>query len=264
MMKTLKEMMNLSGRRAAVSGAAGQIGAACTEGLIELGATVALLDKDPAACEDCAARLGPNALAIPCDLSDEQSTRSAVNEAIQKLGGLDILVHCAAFVGTTQIPGWAVPFEEQTVEAWDKAMRVNVTAAFVMAQQARNALKNSGHGSIVLFGSIYGMVGPDLTLYAGTTMANPAGYGASKGGLNQLMRYLATVLAPEIRVNAVTPGGVARGQPDVFQQRYDARTPLKRMATEEDMKGAVAYLASDLSAYVTGHNLVIDGGWTAW
>ena len=95
-------------------------------------------------------------------------------------------------------------------------------------------------------------------------MANPMAYGASKGGLLQLVRYLATTLAPRVRVNAISPGGVERGQPAAFVERYTARTPLGRMATEEDVKGAVAFLASDLSAYVTGHNLVIDGGWTTW
>jgi NAD(P)-dependent dehydrogenase (short-subunit alcohol dehydrogenase family) len=103
-----------------------------------------------------------------------------------------------------------------------------------------------------------------MGLYEDTGMANAAGYGASKGGLLQLMRYLSTVLAPYVRVNAITPGGVSRGQPDAFQQRYIAKTPLGRMAVEEDLKGAVAYLVSDLAAYVTGHNLVVDGGWTAW
>ena len=95
-------------------------------------------------------------------------------------------------------------------------------------------------------------------------MANPVGYGASKGGILQLTRYLATELAPSVRVNSISPGGVSRGQPKQFQERYVSKTPLGRMATEEDLKGAVAYLASDLSRYVTGHNLVVDGGWTAW
>jgi NAD(P)-dependent dehydrogenase (short-subunit alcohol dehydrogenase family) len=108
------------------------------------------------------------------------------------------------------------------------------------------------------------MVGPDVGLYDGTQMGNPAAYAASKGGLLQLTRWLATVLAPGVRVNAISPGGVWRGQPEEFHQRYVARTPLRRMAREEDLKGAVAYLASDLSTYVTGHNLVVDGGWTVW
>jgi NAD(P)-dependent dehydrogenase (short-subunit alcohol dehydrogenase family) len=108
------------------------------------------------------------------------------------------------------------------------------------------------------------MVGPDLSLYEETNLGNPAAYAATKGGLLQLTRWLATVLAPDVRVNAISPGGVWRNQPEDFLKRYVAKTPLRRMATEEDLKGAVAYLASDLSAYVTGHNLVVDGGWTTW
>jgi NAD(P)-dependent dehydrogenase (short-subunit alcohol dehydrogenase family) len=267
-MKNIKELMNLNGRVALVTGGAGHIGLSVAETLLELGSKIAILDVDEAICRERVAileQMRPNSAAsVPCDLHDERASREAVRETVRLLGGLDILVHCAAYVGTTQISGWAVPFEKQTVAAWDSAMRVNLTAAFVLAQEARDALAASGHGCIIFVSSTYGMVGPDMSLYAGTSMANAAGYNASKGGLLQLTRYLATVLAPRIRVNAISPGGVWRNQPDVFHERYAARTPLKRMALEEDLKGAFAYLASDLSAYVTGHNLVVDGGWTTW
>lgn len=263
-MRALRELMELTGRKALLTGGAGHLGRACAEALLELGASVAILDQDSDACRTCAAELGANAVALSCDLADETATRAAVQTALRTFGGLDILVHCAAYVGTTQAQGWAVPFERQEVAAWDAALRVNLTAAFVLAQEAREALAMSGHGSIILFSSIYGVTGPDLGLYEGTSMVNPAGYGASKAGLLQLARHLATTLAPRIRVNAISPGGVWRGQPQAFRERYEARTPLKRMAVEEDVKGAVAYLASDLSAYVTGHNLLVDGGWTAW
>ena len=263
-MKKFNELANLSGRSALLTGGAGNIGLAVAETLIELGARVAIVDLDKTACEKRAGSLGANALPFACDLRDESTTRETVRLVIKTLGGLDILIHCAAYVGTTQVPGWGVPFDQQTVAAWDNALHVNLTSAFVMAQEAREALVASRHGSIIFFSSIYGMVGPDMGLYAGTAMANPAGYGASKGGLLQLTRYLATVLAPQVRVNAITPGGVWRNQPEVFHERYQARTPLKRMAHEEDLKGATAFLASDLSAYVTGQNLVVDGGWTVW
>ena len=263
-MRTLSELMDLSHRRALLTGGAGYIALAAAEALIELGAQVAILDQGVDACRERAARLGPNAVPFPCDLLDEQATRATVRQVIRTLGGLDILIHCAAYVGTSQVPGWAVPFEQQTLATWDNALRVNLTSAFVLAQEAKDALAATGRGSIILVSSTYGMVGPDMSLYAGTSMANPAGYGASKGGLLQLTRYLATVLAPDICVNAISPGGVWRNQPSVFHERYQARTPLKRMAVEEDLKGAFAYLASDLSAYVTGHNLVVDGGWTIW
>ena len=133
----------------------------------------------------------------------------------------------------------------------------------MLAQEGKEALSASGHGSIIFFVSIYGQVGPDSYLYEGTGMVNPTGYGASKGGLLQLTRYLANVMSPDVRVNSVSPGGVYRGQPESFHERYAQRAPLGRMAKEEDLKGAVAYLASDMSAYVTGHNLLVDGGWTS-
>ena len=144
-------------------------------------------------------------------------------------------------------------------------MEVNLAAPFVLTQACAEALATSGHGSVINVGSIYGVAGPNLSLYEDTKMGNPpAAYAASKGGLLQLTRWLAAVLAPRVRVNAITPGGVWRNQPQAFVERYTALTPMGRMATEEDFKGATAYLASDLSAYVTGHNLVVDGGWVIW
>ena len=267
-MRSIAQLMDLHGRRAVVTGGAGHVGLVACQALVELGARVAVTDADADACKERASTLSrvrpESAVAMACDLSDEQAMRRMIREAIDRLGGLEILVHCAAYVGTTDAPGWAVPFERQTVEAWDAALRVNLTSAFIMVQESREALAASGHGSVILMSSIYGMTAPDPRLYEQTAMANPAGYGASKGGLLQLMRYLATTLTSRVRVNAISPGGIARNQPEPFQQRYVARTPLGRMATEEDVKGAIAYLAGDLSAYVTGHNLVVDGGWTAW
>lgn len=267
-MSKLSRLMDLRGRKALVTGGAGHIGLAIGEALVELGARVAVLDRDPAACAARARVLGRirrgAAVPVPCDLSDEASTREAARTAKRLLGGIDVLVHAAAYVGTTRHPGWAVPFAEQTTDAFELALRVNLTSAFTLTHELRDSLGRSGHGSVILIGSTYGVLGPDLGLYEDTTMANPAGYGASKGGVIQLARHLATVLAPRVRVNSLSPGGVFRSQPPVFVERYVRKTPLGRMAREEDFKGAVAYLASDLSAYVTGQNLMVDGGWTAW
>jgi NAD(P)-dependent dehydrogenase (short-subunit alcohol dehydrogenase family) len=250
---SLRELGNLTGRGALVAGGAGHVGRAVVEALVEAGAHVVVCDLDGSAPDT-----------IVCDLADETSARGAVRDAVGRLGRLDVLVHCAALVGTSELDGWAVPFDEQSTAAWDTALRINLTSPFVLVQEAREALAASGRGSVILFGSTYGLVAPDFALYEGTTMGNPAAYGASKAGVVQLARYLATALAPEVRVNAVSLGGIERGQPDAFLERYRARTPLRRLATEEDVKGAVAFLASDLSAYVTGQNLVVDGGWTAW
>lgn len=266
--RTIRRLMDLSGRRALVTGGGGHVGLAAAESLAELGARIAILDIDERAGCRSVRRLSTirKNCATPfiCDLKDEHATRRTIRSAIRQMGGLEILIHCAALVGADKLPGWAVPFEDQTVDAWDAALRINLTSAMVMAQEAKSALAKSGHGSIILFGSIYGVTGVDFGLYKGTSMANPAAYGASKGGLLQLMRYLTTLFAPHIRVNTVSPGGIWRHQPERFHRRYTSKVPLGRMATEEDLKGAVAYLAGDLSAYVTGQNILVDGGWTAW
>jgi NAD(P)-dependent dehydrogenase (short-subunit alcohol dehydrogenase family) len=174
------------------------------------------------------------------------------------------LVNNAAFVGTSNLKGWVVPFEDQTIETWHRALEVNLAAPFHLCQKLSPLLRKSRGASIINIASIYGHCGPDWRLYDGTTMGNPAAYSASKGGLIQLTRWLSTTLAPFIRVNTISPGGVFRNQPECFTRQYEARTPLQRMATEDDFIGAVTFLATDLSRYVTGQNICVDGGWGVW
>lgn len=267
-MKRISELMSLKGRVAVITGGGGHIGSAMAEALAELGANMVILDISLESCLPVCERISKeyavDTLPLALDLAREEHIQTVPDEVTNKFGRLDILVNCAAFVGTSNLPGWVAPFEEQRADTWKQALDVNLTAPFLLTQVCTPALKEFGHGSVINIASTYGLVGPDIRLYEGTLMGNPAAYAASKGGLLQLTRWLATVLAPDVRVNAITPGGVSRGQPEVFQKRYIERTPLKRMAIEEDFKGAVAYLASDLSAYVTGQNIIVDGGWTAW
>ena len=267
-MKKISELMSLKGRVGVITGGAGHIGSAMAEALAELGANIVILDISPESCLPVCKRISEEYAAetmpLAVDLAQEEDIRIVPEEVVKKFGRLDILINCAAFVGTSNLQGWITPFEEQSADTWRQALDVNLTAPFILTQSCIPALKKSGHGSVINIASTYGLVGPDMRLYEGTDMGNPAAYAASKGGLLQLTRWLATVLAPDIRVNAITPGGVSRGQSEVFQRRYIERTPLKRMGVEEDFKGAVAYLASDLSSYVTGQNIIIDGGWTAW
>lgn len=267
-MKNLKTLMNLQGRVALITGGGGHIGQAFAEALGELGANVVLLDISEETSRQAATavegQFGVRALPWAIDLASEASIRQIPARVREAFGRLDILVNCAAFVGMAKLEGWVTPFAQQSAATWRSALEVNLTAPFVLIQTCADLLAESGHGSVINIGSTYGTVGPDMRLYEGTTMGNPAAYAASKGGLIQLTRWLATVLAPKIRVNAISPGGVWRNQPEVFVERYVSRTPLQRMACEEDLKGAIAYLASDLSSYVTGQHLLVDGGWTAW
>lgn len=264
-MRSFRELMSLEGRVAAVTGGAGHIGRAIAAGLAELGATVWLLDRSDSALEIAAdeirRRVGqPQIKILRIDLEIE-TERALVAE---KLCQLDVLVNNAGFVGDSQLTGWVTDFGTQSIETWRRAMEVNLTAGFHLSQSLSTLLRASGRGAIVNVSSIYGNVGPDMSIYDGTAMGNPAAYAVSKGGVVQMTRWLSTVMAPEVRVNCISPGGVARGQPEEFVKRYIARTPLKRMGQEEDFVGAVCYFASDLSGWVTGQNLMIDGGWTAW
>jgi len=267
-MKSIKELMDLSGRTALVTGGAGHIGMAMVDALAEMGATVIILDRDVVAinrvADSVVERFGVDAFGIVVDLEDESAVKKVPQELNQFGCKLDILVNNAAFCGTSSLEGWAVPFEEQSVDTWRRALEVNLTAVFGLTQACTSLLRESSHASVINVSSIYGVLGPDMSLYDGTEMGNPAAYAASKGGLVQLTRWLATTLGPDIRVNTISPGGLERGQPEVFQNRYAVRTPLKRMGTEEDFKGTTAFLASDLSSYMTGQNIMVDGGWSSW
>jgi NAD(P)-dependent dehydrogenase (short-subunit alcohol dehydrogenase family) len=265
--RSIAELFRLDGRVALITGGAGHIGLACAEALAELGARIVILDRDATACEarakDLHTRYSVETLPLAAELSDADACKASIATVVAKLGRLDVLVNNAAYTGASGIAGYAVPLPQQSVDAWNGALAVNLTAPFVLSQAAFPELAKD-RGSIINVGSIYGSVGPQNALYEGTSMGNPAAYAATKGGLAQLTRYLATSMAPAVRVNCLSPGGVARGQAQAFVERYVARTPLGRMATEEDFKGAFAYLASPASAYVTGQELLVDGGWTAW
>ena len=266
-MKKIKDLISLKDRVAVITGGAGHIGSAMVESLAELGANIVIVDISSAAtslCENIIKDYNVEAVSLDIDLSREDQVQAIPQKIMDRFRRLDILINCAALGGAADLSGWAVPLKDQSVDTWRKALDLNLTVPFALTQACTALLRESGHGTVINISSIYGMQGSDMRLYEGTNMGNPAAYAASKGGLLQLTRWLATVLAPEIRVNAITPGGVTRGQPEVFQKKYIDRTPLKRMAIEEDFKGAVAYLASDLSSYVTGQNIIVDGGWTIW
>lgn len=266
-MTTLKKQMDLTGRRALITGAGGGLGRVMAECLAELGADLVLVDKSRVKLGNFVQTLqehyGVSVAAIECDLEDA-AERIDLSTRVLDGGGLNVLVNNAAFVGTSGLEGWNEPFEGQSIDTWRRAIEVNLTSCFHLAQLFASALGAGQGGNIINIASIYGQWGPDWSLYEDMGMSNPAAYATSKGGLLQLTRWLSTTMAPDVRVNAISPGGIARGQADEFVQRYEARTPLGRMATENDFRGAVAYLASDLSAYVTGTVLPVDGGWGAW
>ena len=267
-MATIKDLSSLQGRVAILTGATGGLGMAISDALAEMGANLILVDRVESDLVELARSLeahwGCEASYFQCDLESQAERENFINLILAKYSSIDVLINNAAFVGESNLSGWNTAFEGQSIETWRRAIEVNLTAPFYLTQSLSPLLRASSHSNVVNIGSIYGKYGPDWSLYEGEEMGNPAAYAASKGGLLQLTRWLATTLAPEIRVNAISPGGIARKQPQKFVDRYKDKTPLKRMATEEDLKGAIAYLCTDLSAYVTGQCLDVDGGWGIW
>jgi len=259
-------IFSLSGRKILVTGAAGHLGRALCEYFVSDGAVVFAVDLNGKGLASLESELRPTQgsfFSFATDLSDEEQRAGLVEQLGAQTESLDGAVFAAAFVGTSDLEGWAVDFADQSVSAWRKALELNLTAPFHLTQLLEPLLSQGNGPSIVNIGSIYGSIGPDWSLYEGLDMSNPAAYAASKGGLIQLTRWLASTLAPDIRVNMVSPGGISRGQDATFIERYSRKTPLARMATEHDMVGQVVYLLSGAASYVTGQNITIDGGITA-
>lgn len=255
---------NLAGRFGVITGGCGPLGWALTSQLAEAGARVLAVDL-PLQIDRVNDTGVPDGVEVMvCDLLVAEQLNALVARVEQEPTGLSFLINNAAFTGGSDLGGYVCSFEDQTDDAFDAALALNLAVPFRLARRLTPSLRRSNHGTIINIASIYGLVGPDLGLYSGTSMGNPAGYAASKGGLVQLTRYLATVLAPDIRVNCVSPGGIFRGQDPAFVEKYEVRTPLDRMAREDDVVGAVQWLASGAANYVTGQVIAVDGGWTAW
>ena len=194
------------------------------------------------------------------DVTDPVQIDALVDYVMEKYGRIDGLVN-GAYPRTAD---WGAKFEEVPYESWQKNVDMQLNAVFLLCQKVLAVMKAQGSGSVVNFGSIYGVVGNDFTIYEAYGGTSPAGYAAIKGGIINFSRYLASYFGPYgVRVNCVSPGGVFDNQRTEFVEAYCHKSPLKRMARPEEMAPGVAFLLSDESSFITGHNLMIDGGWTA-
>jgi NAD(P)-dependent dehydrogenase (short-subunit alcohol dehydrogenase family) len=259
---------NFNGSVVLITGAAGNIGRALVHGFADLGADLILVDNKEADLAEFSTRIvlnfGVKVSTFTCDLEDSVSRSALIDNLLKNFSKIDVLINCAAIVASQNLPGWTTPWPSQELESWNRGIEVNLTSVFHLTKGLTPLLMNSDSASVINFGSLYAFLGPDWSLYEGTEMGNSASYSASKGGLLQLTRWLATTLAPNIRVNALSPGGVFRSQDPKFVARFESRTPLRRMATESDLVGPCVFLASSLSGYITGQNLIVDGGWSVW
>lgn len=267
-------MFGLNGKTAIVTGAVGILGQGFCRGLAEFGAQVAVVDLDQNRCGQFAAELqqdyGVSAVGIACDVADPSSVTGMVEQVVSRFGAIHVL-HNNAASKSTDLDAFFASTEEYSLAEWRKIMSVNVDGLFLVAQAVGKQMQKQGTGgSIIQTASIYGIVSSDKRIYEGSfylgrQISNPAVYSTSKAAVVGLTRYLAANWGDSgIRVNALVPAGVESGQNDTFKARYSARVPLGRMANADEMVGALVYLASDASSYVTGHCLVVDGGLSAW
>ncbi len=268
---TIPQLFSLVGKTAIVTGGTGLIGKKHCEALKAVGANVVVADIAQANPKAFAETLGENALGVNIDVTNETSLINAKNEILARFGSIDILVNNAAINDMFENPELAASlsaFEKYPLESFRKSLEVNVLGVFLCSQVFGAVMAEQGSGSIINIASTYGIVGPDQSIYrneAGEQLffKSPS-YPTTKGAIINFTRYLAAYWGNKgVRVNTLSPGGVENSQDEYFVKNYSAKTLLGRMATSSDYQGALIYLASDASAYMTGANLVVDGGWTA-
>lgn len=274
---TIQEKFDLAGRVAVVTGGVGLLGTEFCKTLAEAGAAIAVVDLNASASQAVADSLtnsGYQAQAFPTDITKPESVHALVEGVLAAFGRLDILVNSAAldpkFDPDAMKKGMAPgAFEDYPLADWNAALNVNLTGMFLMTQACVKPMLAQGKkGSIINICSTYGLNGPDQRIYIknGERVAfKPVYYTVTKAGVMGFTKYLAAYYAgTDIRVNALTPGGVFNNHEDYFVKNYSAKTIIGRMAKKDEMNGALLFLASDASSYMTGNNVVVDGGWTAW
>jgi NAD(P)-dependent dehydrogenase (short-subunit alcohol dehydrogenase family) len=265
------EMFSLKGKTAIVTGALGLIGKKHCEALAMAGANVIVADINEAAVIQYAKELGEGHLGIAINVTDKQSIVDAREIILKKYSTIDVLVNNAAINDMFENPALAgelSAFENYPLDAFQKSLDVNVTGVFLCSQVFGSVMAHQGSGSIINVASTYGIVGPDQSIYKNESgeqdFYKSAVYPVTKGAVISFTRFLAAYWGNKgVRVNTLSPGGVENNQNEFFINNYAAKTPLGRMAKADDYQGALIFLASNASAYMTGANLVVDGGWTA-
>ncbi len=273
-MKLVETLFGLKNKTIIVAGGAGQIGFSMCKVLADAGAKVIVADLDLEMAEDKITAVEDNDIkanlfAVKLDVSNEDEVVKFFNTIAEKFGSIYGLVNSFHFKGNSRkldtASNFFADFENYPIEAWNLVHDINLKGSFLMSQKVTPFLKENGGGVIVNISSTYGNVSANKSIYGKSGINSPVAYATSKAGIINLTRYIATHLAEfNIRANVLSPGGVFNNQSEEFLNNYEALTPLKRMAVAEDYQGAILFLMSNASSYMTGANLIVDGGWTAW
>ncbi len=260
-----KEKFSLKGKVIVISGACGLIGRAFCEAVAQFGGNVVVADIPQAQpeklAEDLRKRNGVECIAIPVEVEKKSSVIQLKDKTLEVFGKIDGLV--CAHQNKSHLK--FEPFENVCEENWDKVIEVNLKGTFLLCQVIGSYMAQKGSGSIVTMPSTYSVVAPNQNLYEGTSLGCPAAYSASKGGIDALSRYLASYWANKgVRVNMITPHGVWNNHEEQFEKNFSRFSPMQRMSYNHEVAPALIYLLSDASSYVTGSNILVEGGWTVW
>lgn len=261
-------LFDLTNKVAIVTGGAGLLASEHAIALCSYGATVVLADFNLEKCEaavDVLKKDGLNVSAAFCDVTKKESWETLLADVLKKHNKVDILINNAGFTNQSKSANFDASFENFPLEDWNAIINVNLTGAFLGCQVVGKQMLAQGKGSIINIASLYGVVSPNHNIYPGTGISQPVAYSVSKHGVVALTKYVATLWASKgVRVNSLTPGGIFNGHQGLFLERFKQLNPIGRMSEKEELRGGIVYLASDASSHVVGHNLIIDGGWTAW
>ena len=262
-----KKLFDLSGKVVIITGAAGMLGSSYAYGLSRQGANVVLTDinftKSKNIEKDIRDSLHTDPFSLKIDLTKIKSIKSMISNVLKKYSKIDVLINNAAYQGNPKIR--TAGFEKLSLDTWNQAIDVNLTGVFLCCQNVGQQMVKQKSGNIINIASTYGLVGPDQRIYGKSGQNSAAFYAATKSAILNLTRYLSAYWqGTGIRVNTFSPGGVENNQDHFFIKKYSSRTPMKRMAKKDEYVGSLIFLASDASSYMTGSNLIVDGGWTAW
>ncbi|MCI0448698.1 MAG: SDR family oxidoreductase [Chlorobi bacterium] len=268
----MNDLFSLKNKVAVVTGAAGLLGKEHCSALAEAGASVVVTDIDENKSSEIAGKLSNESCGFMLDVTDKKSISELKKFVLKKFGQIDILVNNAAIndmFENSSAEAELSKFENYPLEMWRKSLDVNLTGVFLCSQILGSRMAEQGNGSIINIASTYGMVAPDQSLYKkpeGTqSFYKSPVYSSTKGAVIMFTKFLAAYWGNKgVRVNSLSPGGVENSQDDYFIENYSRKTPLGKMSKPGDYRGAIVFLASDASSYMTGANLVVDGGWTIW
>ena len=268
-----KLLFNLSNKTALITGAAGLLGVEFAKGLAAHQCNLILVDSDDNKLKEVGKDINNNydvnCNTFCCNITDQQSVEDLSSKIKGDNCNIDILINNVASKGF-DLDNYFAEVEKYSIETWNEILNYNLTSMFIMTKIFGSVMAERGHGSIIQTSSIYGVMAPDQRIYKGSIFLDreintPAIYSASKAGVIGLTKYLATYWASAgVRVNTLTPGGVFSGQNKTFVEKYSERVPMNRMADKSELVGAVVFLSSDASSYITGQNLIVDGGLNCW